>query len=51
MQSYPSTFSIIRMTKVLCVSPRGFYAEIKSCEHTFKRKQQQIRYSGGSRIY
>ncbi|MDN3407172.1 MULTISPECIES: IS3 family transposase [unclassified Pseudoalteromonas] len=41
MQSYRSTFSVIRMAKVLCVSPSGFYAWIKSCEHVCKRKQQQ----------
>ena len=29
------------MAKVLCVSPSGFYAWIKSCEHVCKRKQQQ----------
>jgi len=41
MQSYRSTFSVIIMAKVLCVSPSGFYAWVKSCEHMCKRKQQQ----------
>jgi transposase InsO family protein len=41
MQSYRSTFSVIRMAEVLCVSPSGFYAWVKSCEQVCKRRQKQ----------
>lgn len=41
MQRHSETFSIVRMAHVLCISPSGYYAWIKSCAEPSNRIQKQ----------